>query len=462
MPIYHGILRAIGLQWIFDSSIHGFKNNNNEPNIVVDIESGNAVNIREDDNNVYWCTKYTKFIMNCIYSVFVGIIILWPCIYTIYKAASVQEVRYFTSNIFKFLFVIQYILGILYYQNKHFKKHKVGFGLDLKKEMYMNIGFVLNVVVSIGLGAATIALVVTGANMNIYSDLYTGKTVVQQAFICILLFITQFYSYSTFISNTIIFSATFINHAMKVQAHLGKLKTFIKIRDMTIMDIITEFGVLKSGYRKSVNKMNNIFTSLLILGLASIYFVIINFNTMFNSVFNYVEIGILLINVASYMMSLSRVRRHIEDIGFVVNSVDFNAVFLNREQFVELSGDIPMSDMQMDETLEAVPLNDTDSSPAHDIDRMRKTIEKSKTINNSDSVTIGFIKEVVLRSMIRDSENSHSNDWQILSTKLSQPWEYFRLFGYEVYDYVIVSKLTAMGLLFYGALGLGNKFGLTI
>src|SRR5260221_598553 len=72
-------------------------------------------------------------------------------------------------------------------------------------EKYINVAFILNIIISLGIAIATIVLITVGVNMNIYSDIYNDNTIVQQIFICIFIFITQFYSFSTFIGNTIIF-----------------------------------------------------------------------------------------------------------------------------------------------------------------------------------------------------------------------------------------------------------------
>jgi len=293
--------------------------------------------------------------------------------------------------------------------------------------------------------------------MNIYSDIYNDKAVEQQVFICILIFITQFYSYTTFIGNTLIFAATFLNHSNDVKVYLKKLKNFISVKEITIIDIITDFDTLKNDYKRSVKGMNNLFTSILVIGFLSIYFVIINYGTSVDYVFNYIEIAMLLLNIFSYIIPISRMNDNVEKINGIVNSMEFNSMFLNREPFIEMSGDIPLQPMR------EISVNPTDNiQPINDMDRLRIMIEQAKSMREFDIDTLNFIKEVVLRSMIRDLENSNSNDWQILSDKLSRPWKYFEIMGFAIHDYTIISQLLGMGLLFYAALGLGSKFGFNL
>jgi hypothetical protein len=276
-------------------------------------------------------------------------------------------------------------------------------------------------------------------------------------FICILIFITQFYSYAIFIGNTLIFSATFLNHSKNVKIYLKKLKNFISVKEITIIDIITDFDTLKNDYKRSVKDMNNLFTSILVIGFLSIYFVIINYGTSVDYVFSYIEVAMLLLNIFSYIIPISRMNDTVDKINGIVNSMEFNSMFLNRESFIEMSGDIPLQPMR------EMPISSTDNShPVNDIDRLRTMIEQAKSMREFDVDTLNFIKEVVLRSMIRDLENSNSNDWQILSNKLAQPWKYFEIMGFAIYDYTIISRLLGMGLLFYTALGLGSKFGFSL
>lgn len=447
MSIYINILRIIGLIDVFYDDSSNIDINTNTSGVIIDIENGSSVTIKNNIDNIPFWKKYYKNIISFSYFAIISAFILWPCIYSIYKAAESANVRYFTSNIFKFLLFVQYILGIIYYRGKHFRKHLMA--LKLLNSNIVKLAIILNLVAALAIAGTTIGLLTTDINMNIYSDLYMDKSTIAQIFICIIIFITQFYGYSIFIANTIIFAATFINHSKDVHKYVKKLKKFISIKDITIIDIITDLDTLKTNYKKSVIGMNNLFTSILVIGFLSIYFVIINYGTQVDNIFSYIEVALLLLNIFSYILPISKVNNNVEDITGIVNSMEFNAVFLNREPFTEMSGDIFRP-------------NKDELNKSSDINNLRILIEQSNNNQESISETLIFIKDITLRSMIRDLENSNSNDWQILSNKLAQPWKYFQILGFAIYDYTILSQLLGMGLLFYGALGLGAKFGFNL
>ena len=69
-----------------------------------------------------------------------------------------------------------------------------------------------------------------------------------------------------------------------------------------------DYSELKSHHTKSVIKLNNIFSSLTLLGLINAYFLTINFDTKFVGIFDYIEIGAFLIGEFMYIYSISRIK----------------------------------------------------------------------------------------------------------------------------------------------------------
>ena len=444
---YETILRAIGLLGVIDTDISKPHNADSIPNIIVDIENGNRVHVKENEITPSFFIKH-GMIINIIYFSFVGLILLWPCIFTIYDTAVTKQFPYFTSNIFKFLVPTQYIFGIIYYTSPQFKKNmKVFEELDQK---LINVMFIINIILSICLAILTIVLLNVGVYMNVYWDLYVNKTPVEQTFIGILIFITQAYSYSVILANTILFAIIFYNHSRVVKRYVGRLENFVKFKDVPIIDIINDLDTLRTNYANSVNGLNNMFTSIIIIGLISVYFVVINFGTLYTYTFSYIESVLVVANILGYIYSINNVNNTVGDIGDIMNTMEFNAIYLDRQPFIEISGDIPMHQHN-------VEVNDPSNN---DIEKLRQTVENAKSIVEFDSITLNFIKGVVLRTMVRNLENSNSSDWQILSNKLNQSWQCFQLLGYSIYGSSILSNMLAIGLMFYGSIGLGTKFGI--
>ncbi len=445
MATYIRILRFLGLKGVISKNIL-IENDFHLPTYRVRIDQENNVDIGEEEGNISVFHKYCKLPLNGLYFALITAALLWTCAYAVYKALKEKEPSFITLNIFELLFLSQYIYGLYYYQKDQFTDTIKKFR---EKEIvkYIDFGFILGLVLSFLLSSLMIILIIMDVNMNIFSEVLKNKNLIQKIFIYLAILISKFYSFGIFFSNAVIFSATFISHSKDIENYVQKLENYLENKGETIRSIIGDFGNLKSEYKNSVVGLNNIFASILVLGCISAYFITVDFDSPYISPFHYVQLGCLLVNVLSYLVSITKVKNSVGDIGEIINSDNFDTVFLEKKEFAVLPGDIQRE-------------VDSSPSPAMDEEDIRTTLRSATQIEPDNvQATLDYIKGISMRSMIRDLENSNTNDFQILTSKLGASWETFKVFGYEIDDATIFSKLIALGLLFYAGLGIGEKFG---
>ena len=87
-----------------------------------------------------------------------------------------------------------------------------------------------------------------------------------------------------------------------------------------------------------------------------------------------------------------------------------------------------------------------------------------RTINELDNnpekdKKIDLIKNMTFRNIILSNQNGISLDWIVLYNKLTENWQPFRLFSYEIDDAQIVQKLIVIVLGFSAIIRLNFKIG---
>ena len=95
MVFYLNLIRIIGLNGKIGGDI--INPDNDIPNIIIDIESGQTVKIIEEDVNINCTKKCCKYTFNSLYFAMIILFLLWPCIYSIVRAIMENEVKYFIT-----------------------------------------------------------------------------------------------------------------------------------------------------------------------------------------------------------------------------------------------------------------------------------------------------------------------------------------------------------------------------
>jgi hypothetical protein len=334
---------------------------------------------------------------------------------------------------------------------------------DLKKgDKYINIAFGLSFALSIIMSITSVILLTTNVNMNIYTMMYNEMTVVQKVSFSALLWITQFYSYMIFLSNSIIFSATFLNHKMLVGEYIENLKN-IGYTMMNLNEMFTGISEKKNNYKESVEKLNMMFSSSVITSYFLAYFIFTYMDDGIVSVINYIELSLIIIILASYIFSINKVMEFVDDLKSFSRDRNFSEIFLKKQEFNDIVSNTFASmpnfapvlppinsntnyqsnmEMGMDEgagvgysgypeiSLQDIGFNENDNEI--DIEDLVKYLKQISANQTHALIFLKQVRDLSFRSAIRDQESVSQTSWQILNTLLNDSWENFKLFGFEI------------------------------
>jgi len=404
-----------------------FKKNNstaektNLKEIIVEIANG-KVRKKENKKKIIPIMKYLYNIINLLIPILILCIIIFPIIYAIIRAISDKDIRYVTGILFRFLFIFQYIFGYTYYKKNNYKK-MIKRIHDYK--YILKIGLICSTILSIVISLITIILLIKESDVNIFSDEYNKLNLTTQIIIGIAIFINTYFSYNIFLINLLVFAYIFLIHSLYIKKYTDKLKKYINNNtdELTITSIINEYSKLKAQYTKSVKNINNIFSSIIIIGVISGYFMIVNYNTKFFNKISYIEIICFLIISIIYIYSINNIKQKVSDIITIINSPKFSEKFLSRVILNQIKS--KKDKLSKEKTLK-------------DITKILSNKSKSNKKNTN------LIKDIAFRNMIKSHENAESLDWLILMDKLNSNWEAFKLFGFDIEDATIIKKIIAI------------------
>ena len=425
MLFYDFFLKLYGLKFLFDKK--SAENQDIEFNeIVVSIGSnGELEQAIDPKKNNCLNNKMTLKIVGILYFSLIICLLSWQCIYSIVRSIIELNGKYLTASIFSFVYLGQLISGAIFYNRSYFEKTIIKI-----KEYHTTIliMFIIATTISIILALVAIILLIDGYEIINYTLLYNSATNGQKVILTIILFIESLYAYNIFFVNTIIFSIFLHYQRIGISKYLEKMETLIdgNIQDMTIGSVIDEFAKMQSHYKKSVDNMNNIFTSITVIGIVGSYFVVINIGTSFVTIYSYINFALFLIIEAVYIFSINKINDRKGDIKTLIGSSMFVSKFLNRNDLGPIYGDTY-------ELGKSRKINSTIINGMTDED-----------LDNDKNKKIDLIKNMTFRSIIISNENGISLDWIVLYNKLSENWQPFKLFGYDFDDTQIVQKLAVV------------------
>jgi len=184
-------------------------------------------------------------------------------------------------------------------------------------------------------------------------------------------------------------------------------------KEIELPTISKEFNQFKDTNNNSIHDLNNMFSSMTIIGGVSVYFLILLYAFPKYSVSHYVDIAIYAVVEIIYFYTIYELKNHVQNIVSLGNSPKFMNRFLHKTKFLTMGGEqIEMGNEII--TLELVG-------------------ENTK-----------IIKEMGMRTMVRTSENTNALDWLIFNAILMEKWEYFQLFGFDINDATIIKKILAI------------------
>ena len=383
------------------------------------------------DKQTIFTNNIIRYFINTIYVIFVFCVLLWLIVESIYDSVKNNDGRYFSSNIFAVMYLAQYISGILLYKKKFYKK-TVNYNNNFRL-------FILTFILSIIISASAVVFLVNGINISVYSDLYNNTGIIGKVFLCIILVIEKLYSYNIYFVNVITFTTILLNLSSKISVYKDKLKGFISDSNtnITISDMLKEYSELQDDHRKVIDALNYVFTTVTIFGVVGAYFTLLNSDTEFSGIFTYIDVSFYLLLQGIYILAINKIQNTASDIKIVIGSPLFVNKFLSKSEMVDINGDI------YDDYLES---NNSDN------------LEKSKNIIRELNKKIDIMKNILFRNTIIATENSNDLYWIMFFNKLSEPWECFQIFGFDINNDQLIQKFVGVVVGMIGILRLNSRF----
>nr|QBK88389.1 MAG: hypothetical protein LCMiAC01_00530 [Mimivirus LCMiAC01] len=168
--------------------------------------------------------------------------------------------------------------------------------------------------------------------------------------------------------------------------------------------------------------LNNMFTSIAVVGLIEAMFTIKYYNTIYIYPIHYVNIILFLITEVIYIYVIKMVKESVSNISSIINSPEFIQRYLSRTQLDDLD------------------LVGEEEEEEDNISNLGKTLKKNIYCTNTLEHYNHNMINITLRNMIKISENAKGIDWSILTTKLGDDWEKFKFFGFEIDDETVIEK----------------------
>lgn len=409
MRYYNVFLKAYGLLGIispFNLSDSTQKETATKK-VTIEIENGEVHEKETKSKKNIFRSPFFRYPFNSIYMLFVLCVLIWPIPYAIYKSIAEEDARYLTSNISMLLFSSQLIYGILYYRSEHFDKITKR---NKKYGMYVLASFIISLLITTGLCVMGSLFIVFDINTNIFTEFYHESSLAGKILMLIGFNIYTFYGYNILLANFIVFAMIFLVHNNSIKKYTKTLGDYIDNADpdLQIDAVIRDYSELKTQHTKAVVSLNNIFSSVIVLGLLISYFVIINFESDFVGIFHYIDMGLFLLLILLYIYTNNKVVLSVSSIIALINSPKMASRYLSSNNLTTMGDD--------------------------------KNLEEG-LIENSDDINL---EEVTFRVSIKSSEISNTSHWLVLNSKLGGAWENFKVIGFDMDSNNLIYKATAV------------------
>jgi hypothetical protein len=464
----------IGMLLYVTGYTYDYRENRYEPPLAVRSAANNTYLTREvSATKQSLLSRFPGF----AYNILIVVIMLWRVAYSIYMSIRDKDGLHFGRMIFQILFVIQYILGIIYFRKQHFYKN-----ITSKSSMInlFRIFMPFTIVVALALSISMTVVMATGSNIHGYSEIFDSSGIVAQVLLSILMFIDSFYSYLTFSINACVFTINMLYQKKMVSDYADNLNKYIKSaedEDSKLQTIAYDYFLTKDGWDETVGVLNYFFVFLNFGGFLAIYFylqVISRGDISADEVANFILF--ILIDIV-YIVSINNVYRDIGRVADSIGSTPMSAQYFTDEKddnhtLNNMTGRLQRLDVEM-----GVLQNVVNNAPQHSV--MIRTGESAsltettdETHSDNDGATYNFddfdhhtdhpdevyMTDPSVSTSLRKvltTVNGVQNmvNWMSLQGVAAGQWKTFRLFGVQLTDTTLISRL--FGLLV--ALGIGSE-----
>jgi hypothetical protein len=364
-----------------------------------------AITIEQDTEDIpTTITERLQYLLYFLYNAFIISAISWTLIYTIIYTIKYNTRQKIQTEIFQSVFVIQYIIGLWYFNIPQFHKNIRNDG-DTKK-LFSNTS-IISLICVILISLTTILLVVYKEQINESSILYSFES--DSGFMIFLLVINRFYSYAAFFANMNLFFVQMHINKNKIDSYTERTKEYISTTySLTekVTTITKEFLAIKDNYDNIINDLNLFFASLSIIGIISLYFTIMS---------------IILSNVDSIEI--------INGILFIITEL----LYINTAQNLRSSINEISNSIKSGISLDGWPQQNqqTEMNIINDPDYDKRSIDDN----------ILRIKEMGTAAYICCKGIEENMMWRKLQETLKNEWSTFQFFGIKIKDTALLQKI---------------------
>jgi hypothetical protein len=399
-PIY-----LLGYRWnkplprIIDNKDHNF--------LQVDIKE--SIIIHHNDPTKLPVVQYDKVdndnccleTFNVFYTILIGCIIIHPFIASTIKTFLDNDIVPLLSNIFQLLFFLQFIFGYIYFNGDHMMNKIKSKKIVQFYNYTIFSGFIITILL------AFLLLVLYNLNYVIfgYSDIYTNLTLPAQVMISFLLFVEKFFSYLSFFTNLITFTVIMKTHRDYISHYSSQLEDInISSIDDLVIRVINDFTQMRNDFKNTIDKLNNIFSSVNFIGIISIFVNVREFSANNYNINNIINLVIFIIIDIIYVRSIYKVRNCVNNIVDTFSSPIFIAQILSNKKILS---------------------------------------ENIVVASSANNMTYSNGKYDVLNALISSGGNKEATHYLILHVTLSTEWDTFKIFGFRIIDSTILQRLIA-------------------
>lgn len=281
--------------------------------------------------------KYCK--IGYAYNSLIFIIISWKIPYLLIISFCNNDMNTGGLASFPILISIQYLLGIKYFNGKHFYSRLHEENIKKRFNIYLMLSSLLGLILTI----TSIILLVCNINVFAYTAIYRNANIIQRIFLSILAFVDMLFSNQIMVINCCSFVSNLISHKSDIVELTQRIETNITDSTSTgikIGTIAQDYSTIKDKYGDTIESTKLIFSSLNFLGFIHISFLIamLNNNTYYVLHIIYailfVCVDIIFINVLQTVKSsVSKINGIISSTPFIVSyfGIPDNTLLSNNE-----------------------------------------------------------------------------------------------------------------------------------
>lgn len=372
---------------------------------IITLDPNTGVPTQSDHNKNNKC-QFIKSGFDVLYFISMMVLISWELIHAVINISRNQDARYITSRLHVLLIVCQLILGRIYFRKNHFFvliRQNSDF-VVIRWKLFLFLGF-------IALGVATIHVVLMALNSyELYDDIFQYKN--YRIPFLILTFTSKFFDNIVFIFTCVAFLMVFEIHQKKITQFKNQFIDGVYDPEKTDkQQLILDYTSIKEEHSESVNRFNDMFSSINIIGALNALFIIINRNTIYVIPIDYIDLGVLIIVITVYFYSVVNLYASIDEIKKIANSRDVLNHFMQRYD----------------------------------------TVVENDDISKTDNINVG--------TGIRVAELSKVADWLVMDRLFTNGWQKFNILGLEIEDTAFIKKGISMGVSIVLGLQVVKSFG---